>query len=303
MRIPGLPFPIHRSFRLAPPEATFVRGVLVGEGVPTANLALIAEGLMPQDAPRRTTGTTAADGTFVMNAPVALGGLFSVRCSDRHLVLRPREDSDPTLPFLPAKVHEQAVTHQFVVGPAQTMRCTLRDRDGAPVAHAEVRLTLQPSPQVRRARHNRFVACNSALLAEGRSDGDGTVELTDLGVPEGESVVCEVIAPRRYLEHTFVVTKCPVQDLGVLQLGEAATIRGRVATARGIAVPAVLVSVQSTHGSCHYVYVVTDRNGMFGLDDLVPGKCVVQLDGDPSSAREIDLQVGTVNEVTVPYEP
>ncbi|HEX5052329.1 MAG TPA: carboxypeptidase-like regulatory domain-containing protein [Planctomycetota bacterium] len=296
IRVPGDTPDRTKVFHVEPAEVAMVRGVLVGGQCELpGGLPLAIRSALDPDAPW-TLGHADRDGSFVLPSPVGRDRVFCLRCLDKHFACAiDASDWSPSEGYRAR--HRVGFEHHLVLAPAHTVRCTVRQADGAPLQDATIAL-LSPDLRFMRNRGGRG-APGAARYAEGNGTRDGTCELGGLGLPEGMEFVCRISGPGGFLEQRFVVSGEAVQDLGVLTAGPAATLRGRAVSAAGRPLPGARVRVVDWGSSEHTHVLAADRDGSFVVTGLMPGPCDVQIAGIPGTRQSLTLEAGSQVDVTL----
>ncbi|MEO6596652.1 MAG: carboxypeptidase-like regulatory domain-containing protein [Planctomycetota bacterium] len=292
-----------KFFSVEPAEAAVVRGILVATGceLPKGGVPLAIRSSHEHEREEPwILGRADGDGSFVLPSPVARDRGFCLRCLDERFALQVEVTNPllaPPLWYSYGAKHKAGQEHRPVLRPACKVRCDVRNPDGTPFAGATVML-LAPERGLMRFANGKGVQ-GAALYATDHSNRDGTCELLGLGVPDGRELVCQISGPGGFLKHRFAVSAEPMQDLGVLTVGPAVTLRGLVVSADGRAMPGARVRVDNWSGSERTYLLAADRDGTFVVAGLMPGQCDVLVVGNRASMQSLSLEAGATVDVTL----
>ncbi len=272
-------------------DSGFIRGKLRGEdGVALGGQQLAVRGWF-KGQERRTYGTSAADGSFRLMAPVGDGDGFVIECLDDGYVLV--DDSEPRglrvaglqhRSYLRRK-HREGADHDLLLTRAATITATILTSSGEPFAGARVDIQLVPPNKMMRVlgrRRGGAMVEVSPWAIHRRADPRGDLRVAGIDLEANSEFGLQIGGHRGWAEVLVPVASDRV-DVGEIHCEAGATLQGVVFSSTGWPAPGATVRVITFRGVERVHILHTDRAGRFTLTGLPPGTCDVALlttDGD-----------------------
>ncbi len=304
MRVPGMPSDPQRQVVTGLRDRTRKFVPSGRSAVPLRGVVQLPDAALPKGGIRlllrfgeeRLQLTTDAQGAFATPFAVPHGDDVLVQSLDaRFLVPDARQHEAVGWRGL-AGSHAAERTWTVPLQASQRVHGRVVDAQGGPAAGACVRLMSTNTKTLHLFEGGGVPT--SLQHAEAWTDRDGRFTLT--GFATSDDVLLRITHRDGHRQETFHIGERGEHDVGRLQLGPAATLRGRVLDPAGRPAAGAWVHVRVWSGDLTGQLLAIDRAGTFTLRGLPPGACVVWVLGHDKVLRRVDLVEGEVVDVTLP---